>query len=54
MTTMDDLNRFGEELERMLMLRTSPIAVKMLESEADIPAGAVRPWSGRNQHLAQC
>ncbi len=54
MTALDELNRYGEELERALMLRTSPIAVKMLEKEADIPKGAIRPKKDRGYHLAQC
>lgn len=54
MTTLAEYNACGEELEQLLMLRTSPIAVKLLESEAEIPAGAVRPRRDRNQHLAQC
>jgi uncharacterized protein (DUF169 family) len=52
--TLEELHRYGEELEDLLMLRTSPIAVKMLEREADIPAGAVRPFKDRGYHLAQC
>lgn len=54
MTTLKDFNRCGEELERLLLLRTSPIAVKMLKSEADIPKGAVRPYRDRGIHIAQC
>jgi uncharacterized protein (DUF169 family) len=54
MTTIKDYNRYGEELEKILLLRTSPIAVKMLASEADIPAGSVRPRRDRGYHLAQC
>jgi uncharacterized protein (DUF169 family) len=54
MTTLSELNKYGEELERLIHLRTSPIAVKMLEKEADIPEGAVRPWKDRGQHIAQC
>ena len=54
MTTVKDFNRYGEELERILMLRTSPIAVKMLEKEEDIPAEAIRPKRDRGYHLAQC
>jgi uncharacterized protein (DUF169 family) len=54
MTTKDEFNRYGEELERLLLLRTSPIAVKMLEKEADIPEGAIRPKRDRGYHLAQC
>ena len=54
MATIEEFNRCGEELEKILLLRTSPIAVKMLESEADIPAGAMRPKKDYNYHLAQC
>src|SRR3989304_258237 len=54
MATISDFNRYGEELERLLILRTSPIAVKMLEKETDIPEGAVRPKKDRGAHYAQC
>lgn len=54
MTTLSEFNRYGEDLERLLILRTSPIAVKMLEKEADIPAGAIRPKKDRGIHIAQC
>ncbi len=54
MPTISDYNRYGEELERSLLLKTSPIAVKMLEKESDIPAGAIRPKKDRGYHLAQC
>ena len=54
MTTVKEYNRCGEELEKILLLRTSPVAVKMLEKEADIPAGSIRPKKDHNYHLAQC
>jgi uncharacterized protein (DUF169 family) len=54
MTTLKEFNRCGEELERLMLLRTSPLAVKMLEKESDIPAGAVRPFRDRGIHIAQC
>jgi uncharacterized protein (DUF169 family) len=54
MTTITDYNRYGEDLERLLKLRTSPIAVKMLDKEEDIPEEAVRPKRDRGYHLAQC
>jgi uncharacterized protein (DUF169 family) len=50
----EEYQRLGEELERLLILRTSPLAVKMLEKEADIPQGALRPLRDRHQHIAQC
>lgn len=46
--------KYGEELETLLRLQTSPIAVKMLENEDKIPEGAVRPKKDRNKHYAQC
>jgi len=51
---VSEFNQYGEKLERLLLLRTSPIAVKMLEKESDIPKGAVRPKKDRKYHLAQC
>jgi uncharacterized protein (DUF169 family) len=49
-----EFNHYGEDLEKYLMLRTSPIAVKMLEKEAGIPEGAMRPFKDRGYHLSQC
>ena len=54
MTTLKEYNSYGEDLERLLRLRTSPIAVKMLEKEEDIPEGAIRPKKDRGYHLAKC
>jgi uncharacterized protein (DUF169 family) len=54
MTTLAELNRYGEDLERLLLLRTSPIALRMLKKEEDIPEGAIRPKRDRGIHLAQC
>jgi len=54
MTMLDEYRQAGRDLEDLLMLRTSPIAVKLLRTEADIPEGAVRPLRDRHEHLAQC
>ena len=54
MSTIEEYNSCGEELERLLLLRTSPLAVKMLEREEDIPEGAYRPKKDDGVHLAQC
>lgn len=54
MTTVSEFNKYGEELESLLGLQTSPIAVKMLEKEDDIPEGAIHPKKDRGYHLAQC
>ena len=54
MGTSKEYNGLGEYLESSMALRTSPIAVKMLQKEADIPPGAIRPEKDRGYHLAQC
>jgi uncharacterized protein (DUF169 family) len=54
MTTVKEYNRCGEQLEKLLNLNTSPIAVKMLEKESDIPKTALRPRKDKGYHLAQC
>ena len=48
------LNRLGEEIERLLLLRTAPIAVRFLRDLNEIPEGAIRPKRDRGYHLAQC
>jgi uncharacterized protein (DUF169 family) len=54
MTTVKEYNGYGEELEKLLLLKTAPIAVKMLEKEEDIPKEAIRPKRDRGYHIAQC
>jgi len=54
MTSLEKYKAYGEELEKLLLLRTSPIGVKMLETEEDIPEEAIRPKRDRKEHLAQC
>lgn len=54
MTTLKEYNSYGEDLNKLLRLPTSPIAVKMLEKEEDIPEGAIRPKKDYGYHLAQC
>jgi uncharacterized protein (DUF169 family) len=44
----------GADLERLLLLRTRPVAIKMLASEAEIPEGALRPKRDRGEHYAAC
>ncbi|MCR4392914.1 MAG: DUF169 domain-containing protein [Dehalococcoidales bacterium] len=54
MESIQEYRTYGEELEKLLILRTSPLAIKMLATEADIPEGAIRPLKDRGYHLAQC
>lgn len=51
---LETFNKYGEELERSLFLRTSPVAVKMARNEAEIPDGAFRPKRDGGYHIAQC
>jgi uncharacterized protein (DUF169 family) len=41
--SLSDLPKYGEDLESMLLLRSSPIGIKMLRSESQVPEGARRP-----------
>jgi len=52
--SLETLNGYGADLEKMLILRTYPIAIKMLKSEAEIPEGAIRPKKDRGEHYAVC
>ena len=54
MDNLSEFHRYGEDIEKYMLLRTSPIAVKMLEKESDIPDGALRPKKDKDYHLAQC
>jgi uncharacterized protein (DUF169 family) len=38
----------------MLLLRTYPIAIKMLKDESEIPQGAFRPKKDKGEHYAAC
>jgi uncharacterized protein (DUF169 family) len=51
---LSEFNKYGEELETSLFLRTSPVAVKMLEKDSDIPKEAFRPKRDGQYHIAQC
>jgi len=46
--------KYGEELETQLRLQTSPIAVKMIKNDEDIPQEALRPKRDKGKHYAQC
>lgn len=53
-TTLSEFNEYGKDLESILMLRTSPVALKMLKKEEEIPKEAIRPKKDRGDHLTQC
>jgi uncharacterized protein (DUF169 family) len=54
MPEVSEFNKLGEELERLLILRYAPIALKLLKSEEEIPPGALRPKRDLGEHLALC
>ncbi len=47
-------HEYGFELERRIRLRTFPLAVKLLETEAGIPEGAERPLRDYGYHIHLC
>jgi len=48
------LNTYGDDLEKILFLRTAPIAIKMPKSKSEIPEGSIRPKKDRGEHYAAC
>lgn len=48
------MNTYGSDLLNMMVLRTYPIAIKMLKNESEIPKGAVRPKKDLGTHYAAC
>jgi uncharacterized protein (DUF169 family) len=54
MISVKEYNEYGLYLESTMALKSSPLAIKMLETENDIPMEAVRPKKDRGCHFAQC
>jgi len=54
MASETDYSTYGADLEQMLILRTHPIAMKMLTSEDEVPEGAIRPKRDKGEHYAVC
>jgi uncharacterized protein (DUF169 family) len=52
--TTAEINKLGEALEKLLILRYAPIAMKLIKREEDIPAGGLRPKKDLGEHLALC
>ena len=52
--SQETFNTYGSDLEKILYLKTYPIAIKMLKSESEVPKGAVRPKKDRGEHYAMC
>lgn len=51
---MENFRGYAEEIQKQLALQSPPIAVKMLETEQDVPEGAKRPKRDFGVCLAQC
>jgi uncharacterized protein (DUF169 family) len=54
MTIAEQNSAYSSELRDMLLLRFEPIAVKMIEDEADVPENAIRPQKDLKTHMALC
>ena len=52
--TKEKFNELGARLSRILTLRYSPIAMKLVFSEDEIPEGTHRPHKDKGEHLAMC
>ena len=44
----------SRELHELLLLRFEPIAIKMIETESDIPENAIHPLRDLGKHMALC
>ena len=53
-TPVETMNTYGSDLLNMLVLRTYPIAIKMLKDESETPKGAVRPKRDLKTHYSAC
>ncbi len=52
--TIQEFNTLGKDLEENLILRYSPIALKLIYSEDEIPEGTLRPCQDRGDRMAMC
>ena len=50
----ETMNTYGSDLLNLLVLRTYPIAIKMLKDASETPQGAVRPKRDLKTHYAAC
>ncbi len=52
--TIEQYNKYGEELETLYRLRSMPIAFKFCESVKDVPENALFPKRDLKKHMAVC
>lgn len=51
---LKELQKHAKETVEAMHLKTYPLAIKMLQSEAEIPEGAIRPVRDMDTHLDLC
>jgi uncharacterized protein (DUF169 family) len=51
---LDDIKKYGADLESKMILRSSPIGIKMLRKRSEIPEGAFKPRDNKYEHYALC
>lgn len=54
MTDLQKMHKDAADLEKYLRLQTFPLAIKLLRSEAEIPAGAMRPKRDEGSQYNLC
>ena len=54
MTSIEKNAQYSKELREMLLLRYEPIAIKLIESEQEIPEGVIQPKRDLGKHMALC
>lgn len=54
MNITENNSTYSRELHDMLLLRYEPIAIKMIEDEADVPANTVNPKRDMGKHMCLC
>ena len=50
----EEYAKLGKQLMENLVLRFSPIALKVIYDESEIPEGSLRPFDDRGDRLAMC
>ena len=54
MVTLEEVHKFGAELELWLRMRVHPIAVKMLKNKEEVPEGAIIPTRDWGHKYSLC
>jgi len=54
MSGTEQNNTYSRTLHDLMLLRYEPIAVKLIEDEADVPQGAINPKRDLGKHMSLC